>query len=159
MSDSVEIQKDLDEYLEFLDTLDELIDIDLYEWNFPRTKFLIGENSSERRRQLMKVSEEVCEAFSAIEHEEDLKQLHEIMDIICACETLLRSYPWFEVDEAYREVLRKNFVRHYWAETKNHDHRRFEPKFFDSDDYRSLFFANPATGQGGDLDGDTVILR
>lgn len=100
-----------------------------YKYNFPPTKFFVGDDNSSRRRQSVKIMEECAECFSAIEHDSNDVAIEECFDIVVACETLLRSYDPDVVHECYRRGLQKNDDRDYWL-------------------------WNPDTGHCSDRDGD-----
>ena len=68
-------------------------------------------------QQAEKIVEEAREAFTEARLGNTADMLEEVMDVIVACETLLRMHPE-ETDAAYSAVMEKNRNRGYWKEER-----------------------------------------
>lgn len=87
-----------------------------YTFQFPETRF-VPDTKSRRMAQGFKILEEAEE--TAVElYNSDLatREAEECLDVIVACETLLRSYPEKVLHDAYQTVVSKNQNRGYWVD-------------------------------------------
>lgn len=92
---------------------------DGYRFNFPATRFVVGENELTRRGQADQITQEAAEVFSAAESGDDVAYIAEVLDCIHACETALREFDVMKINKLRVEVLRKNAGRGYYLGVRN----------------------------------------
>ena len=92
-----------------------------YVYNFP--KMCTGFNVPDQLCKIYEEYEEACAAYNTLletdgdDSEEVMEFVIEVMDIVHACETLIRMMgEYCNIDKARRQTILKNWEREYYVE-------------------------------------------